>query len=770
MGQTYYETAVITWDGFDNWAKFSNSGSGSGTRRYGTTCYGTATGVGYRSRNDGSGGTEGYTVAVTYSTEDSSHQTVNSSWSSKLTANKTGQSYYYAGNKPDGFNNVGTATNEGVTNGDGSLSTFDMGCAGGYQGAGAKVDRTYSDKYGISVYRQGSDSSFEAVAWSVIQAFSTITRWRTYVRSLNKSYTSTVYLCGSQHTISGTSVSLDDGPSSVTSSSYTSLSTWTFSNTQSAPLGHRNLVAMLDPDEVLFYNKTGLSVGNYLYSSQIYNSTSGNGGAGLSFTLSDIRNATTVTNNPGNGQTRASGSWSDGVQPNWSTNTMEEGGYTYTFGYGNYTFSFGYPGFTYTVIELSTHSYDDSYNLVMTTTGGFNALFREAVPVNTSWAGGYGTNYGTATIKYTADILATYSIINTCPKYTTQTTTSYDQNGQSQSGITGKVVGALTVPWCYVTESTVTYRGVVAGGGAANSNSTGYQVVYSDTVLRPEWKLNNISQQPVLIRPGNPIGLVGFGGGESVSNKPIYFTTNSASAGEVFISENNVDVDFDDLGVVTQINGGRLVRTDSCVQVFGEGLSRTTAWSSCSSSCDFSTATTVLATYSSTTQTTMVTYNEEGVSGQGSTTARTDRFATYTFYCDEPATDNFVQTNMSISGGVIAASAYIDPDPGGVGGNLHTYYFGREASRYGKTDNCTLRLAAGFYRFSHYASGGNFLYEDSVSVNSGFSTIAITAIDNNVKMEATPIFRVMSTNKRRLRTADIVVASFSLLPNIGTGA
>jgi hypothetical protein len=81
-----------------------------------------------------------------------------------------------------------------------------------------------------------------------------------------------------------------------------------------------------------------------------------------------------------------------------------------------------------------------------------------------------------------------------------------------------------------------------------------------------------------------------------------------------------------------------------------------------------------------------------------------------------------------------------------------------------------LRLAAGFYRFSHYASGGNFLYEDSVSVNSGFSTIAITAIDNNVKMEATPIFRVMSTNKRRLRTADIVVASFSLLPNIGTGA
>jgi len=135
----------------------------------------------------------------------------------------------------------------------------------------------------------------------------------------------------------------------------------------------------------------------------------------------------------------------------------------------------------------------------------------------------------------------------------------------------------------------------------ANEENTGADSVIEISEVAHQYAQTAWMGSPVLtvITPVNASGYLGFGGNTSLHDNAQYGWVNVSIAGDTFASWQEFktrDLKRSRIGV----SGGNLILTDKCNMPFGYG---TYAWSS--SSALFSTASTLLATYSSTTQSTM---------------------------------------------------------------------------------------------------------------------------------------------------------------------
>ncbi len=140
------------------------------------------------------------------------------------------------------------------------------------------------------------------------------------------------------------------------------------------------------------------------------------------------------------------------------------------------------------------------------------------------------------------------------------------------------------------------------------------------------------------LTPHNPRAVVGFGATSGLHLTGYYAFIDLSSAGGTFTSWQ--ELESNDLAYTSLNMDGMVVMTDDCGSG-NMGWQGTYEWSIPENTTAFSTASTVLATYSSTTQTT----NEEGT-----ISIKTYTYATYTLNCSSLATGDFFE-QYSVSGG-----------------------------------------------------------------------------------------------------------------------
>jgi len=256
-----------------------------------------------------------------------------------------------------------------------------------------------------------------------------------------------------------------------------------------------------------------------------------------------------------------------------------------------------------------------------------------------------------------------------------------------------------------------------------------------------------------VLQPMRAAGWVGFGGGMD-TDSPIYKSLTSSSAGETFdtsdslelytnlttsaetyetsiISTNETQTDSTtaytstdttyrnpssvNIGAITETAGGRLIET-KC-DGLGEQVG-TTAWSIVTDTniptTNFSTQSTVLATYSSTTSTSTV-------EGQPTTSTRTDKFATYTVGVADSISDS-ISTVVGARG-----KEFNNPDPLYVGQDGFVYltvpkgYWTAQLGYNNNLDERTLILPIGAYTISQTNDNPLGLVYNSIFTVSDFS-------------------------------------------------
>lgn len=522
------------------------------------------------------------------------------------------------------------------------------------------------------------------------------------------------------------------------------------------------LVHQIDDDEVLFAPKDGLALGTYTHWTDAFDVVYGPGSYSQTWLPP---NKTWMLAGPKTNE-QGAGTWETVLPVTYQTSTYSVGDY-YSYGFYGYTFTYGYQ-FTYTVIPLTIWTHESVNSSLVTTTTADEFIF----PPITKHTLAYGVHYHYDTIQKTTNMLAVSTMTSAYVSYSTATTQTTNSNGVATTTKTGVPLGRVTLTQHYITSSTRTFESVKYNYNSIPSGESHYNVgLTGKTTLMSQWLGNSNGYEPFLHRPAKPAGLVGFGG-NTAEGAPIYFTIKTVSAGTTFTSDNTVSVDFTKLGQRTGMDGGRLVVT-SCDDVFDPAESRTTAWSVPASTTHFSTATTVLATFSSTTQTSTITVNSTGGTANATTSTRTDRHATYAFSCTNEITGDFVQMNTTVqpySPGVNRIYPF-----GNIAGLYKEFIFGRsEKPVHGP---CTLFCYPGVYSMAHYSSFGAGAIPTKTTnfvVTAGISSSQITNKHDVVCMVSRPLLIVESIYEDAgtgsyVKFVNVEKKSFSAIPNMGTG-